>query len=408
MADTVVYSVPIGNSDERDGCWGPYWINTSKGVVVHIDGGADINYSYTDDGGATWSTTNVFTGNCRQVAAWFDRETPGDTGTLLHFAWVDSDDRTVQHGTVDIDDGTLGTLTDIWTGLTINTNDSELYRVCITKSKSGNLYVGYKTPSDAIDFARSTNGGTSWTTGLNDVYESTTEDDWAMLYPANTADDDDIAAIYWDASASEISVKIWDNSVGTWGGETSILSSMTLEAARRNMDAAIRLSDELIVGIAWSGFDTSTADLLPFTVNANSTSSPTVATGGTFDDVITNQGEAGYCAITINQQNDDIYVAYIAGGTMFNSCDVHYKISDDDMNTWGSEQTMNEDTADDFRLVSSGRTITSHGGRYQPMWYFDDATRAYYINLTNDIEISAAAGGGGAAIPQLSLLGVGL
>jgi len=90
MADTLVEGNPVSDTELSQGLWGPYWISTSVGVIVGIDSGNDASFWRTDDSGNTWNATEIHAGDTQQMACWFDQETPGDSGTLVNVAWLDS------------------------------------------------------------------------------------------------------------------------------------------------------------------------------------------------------------------------------------------------------------------------------------------------------------------------------
>ena len=75
-----------------------------------------------------------------------------------------------------------------------------------------------------------------------------------MLYPANTGDDADAAAIFWDRSADIISVKMYDDSANTWT-KNPMLTSVVDDTTDISMDASTRHSDGFILGVASGSFN---------------------------------------------------------------------------------------------------------------------------------------------------------
>jgi hypothetical protein len=333
-----------------------------------------------------------------QVAAWYDKETPGDAGTLVHIAWSDSDDN-VLYATVDVSDGTVGTIRTVDTGVTIGTTSS-LERVAITKTVSGNIIVAFSTQVEIECYKSSDNFATAGT-DIADVFETATEEDWVLLFPADV-DAGDACALFWDRSADEISLKMYDDSGNTWT-ETSISGSMVDDANHMNMDGSIRHSDNHLLMAAHSDDDTTTDDLKTWDLTVNSIAAPTVTAK---TNVVTDQAESAQCSVFINQQNDDVYVAYLKGGTWTATVDVVFHKSANGMGTWAGESAYSESAADDFRLVHAGRTVGDAGGRYQPSFY-DDDDLDIYINETNDVEIAAADGAPNTRRYSLTLTGVG-
>lgn len=387
MADTTVETAVSNATDERDSLWGPYWSDVNKGVIVFIDDGLDIHFTRTTDGGANWTDTEIESGFVGPLACWYDKETPGDTGTLVHVAWVDATANDAYYITIDVSDGSQGTKRTIDSTLTVETSGI-LNRTAITKTVGGNLLVAVSTQTE-IECYRSTDSGVNWTDRA-DVFETATEADWCLLFPADTADSQDAAAIFWDRSANEISIKMYDDSANTWT-ETSIAGSMVDNNTHKNMDASVRHSDKHVLLAAHSDDDTTTDDLMTWDLTVDSIASPTVTAK---TDVVTDIAESAQVGMVINQQNDDIYVAYLKGGVWLATVDCVYHKSTDDMGTWGTEQVYSEAAADDLRIIHGGRTVGDDGGKIQFSFYNDDLADIF-VNLVNDIEIAAVSVVGG-------------
>ena len=360
---------------------GPYWINTSTAVVVFVDSNSDLIFARTTDEGTNWSSTTIDTGVVKSVDAWFDKETPNDAGTLVHIAWLDTVSGEAKYRTVDVSNGNLGTLR-IVSAATIDA-DIDDNRVAITKSRNGNLYVGfYCNSADNKDFRRSVDSGVNWTSraGLYEVAAADTAD-WALAYPANTGDNADVAAIYWDISASQLSIKMYDDSLNSWT-ETVIESSVPGNSTYKNIDGAMRVSDGHILIAYHSAVDSSLDDLRTRDITPDSIASPTITSK---TNIFTDQAASAQVALFINQQNNDVYVAYFKGGNWLVSVDLVYHKSTNGMTAWGSEQSYSVGT-DDYRLVSSGRTATSSGSRFMPSFYDDDEVDIL-VSEANDVLI---------------------
>jgi len=383
MADTAVATSVSNNAESTPAPWGPYWIDTQTAIIVFADSGNDISFARTTNGGANWSVTQIEAGTHTAIAAWFDKETPGNSGTLVHIIWTDAADSEVKYVTVDVSDASVGTIRTIDSGLTIG--DTAENKVAITKTVSGNLIVAFMTPGE-IETYKSIDSGENWTS-RTDFYEGTgfADRDWLLLFPSNTGDDDDVAGVYLDISSSTISIKMYDDSENSIT-ETTVSTGITSDEFAINMDASLRLSDNHILIASHTDDDDAGDDLLTWDITPDSISSPTVTAK---TNIFTNQGESGKAAIIINQQNDDVYVAYQKGGTFPSLVDLVFHKSDDGMGTWGSEAAYSE-TTDDNRSLHGGRTITNSGGRIQWSWYNDDLIDIF-VNLVNDIEIAAGS-----------------
>jgi len=343
-------------------------------------------YYRTTDTGANWGTeTLIDTATIRHIACWFDKETPGDTGDTLHMIWMDQAASDVHYRSLNIATNALGTLRTIDGSVTISASGLE-NRCAITKTRSGNLVVAWSTQTE-VECLDSTDSGENWTDAA-DVFETGTEPDWCLLFPADTGSDNDACALFKDDSAKTLTVKMYDESANSWT-ESAILSSITSASRRINMDGAVRHSDNFIVGVTNTNPSVTGSDLVSFTVDPNDITTPPVDTSTAV--ILTDHIECNFCGILVNQQDDTIYVVYIDGTNDFASTDTLYDTSTDDMASWVGESTYSEATADDLRGVSTGRTVGTAGGNWQPVWYNDDNS-AIYVNLVNDVAIAAAAG----------------
>jgi len=378
------------------GVWGPYYTSTTVGAIVYRDATALITVAKTVDGGVDAfgaSATTVESSDAECIAVWFDQETPGDTGTLLNIFWLDSDGGDAHYRTYDISDASLGTLRTLDASV-VGISETETENKCaLTKTVGGNLLAAWLTPSE-IEVMRSTDSGANWT-DQTDVHEAATEEDSIMFFPANTADNDDAVAVYWDMSADIITFKMYDDSAnagaGSWTETSSVLTAMVDDIANGHggMDCAVRHSDKFVLCAAHSNNNNSTDDLKTFSIDPSVISSPTTAVHG---DVYTNVDEGGEACVFINQQNDDVYVAWLGSNTTWHTTvDAVYDKSTDDMATWVGESVYSEGTADDLRDIHCGRTVGNNGGFFQPVFYNDDLADIF-INLVNDVPIAASTG----------------
>ena len=388
MADTLVEGNVQASLDLATGLWGPYWSDKDTAVIVFVSNATDISYARTTNGGANWATTQIKAGTAKQVACWFDKETPGDTGTLVHVVWAEANGVDFLYRTIDVSDNTLGTERTIDSTVTFHSN-GWLTRLAITKTVNGNLLAALSTQTE-IECYRSTDSGANWTDRA-DVFEIVAEEDRVLLFPAATADGADACALFWDGSENAISIKMYDDSANSWT-ETAV-SAATGSTFRLQMDGAIRHSDSHLLMAFHNALANPSDDLQTYDLTVDDIATPTVTAK---TNVMTDENGSGFCAVFINQQNDDVYISWLSGGTLFASVDAVYKKSTDDMGAWGTEQAYSE-TTDDLRPIQAGRTVGDDGGRYQPVFLNDDTT-TIYINLVNDIEIAAA---GAASLPPV-------
>jgi hypothetical protein len=381
MADTTVDTTVDPNLNIRVQESGPVWTDASTGYIIYEDDAFDVVYQKTANGGATWgSPVTVHTGTVARLSIWFDKWTTGDAGTKIHIAYVDGGSEDVFYRDLDTSGDTLGTARTVFAGVSFVFGGWTSGTVSITKSRGGYLYVGFWGDAGGENgFFRSTDAGVNWTSRAALADDDSV--DAILLRPSNEADDQDIWCIYWDRSADEISLKTYDDSGNSWS-ETSVETSMADAVNYHTMAASIRQSDGHLILAAWSELDATTADLMVWDINGSG--SITAKT-----DVVTNLAESSQVSVFINQQNDDIYIAYLKGGTWESTVDVMYKKSTDGGASWGAEQAYSEAAADDLRLVTSGLGVGDDGGIFQPVWFNDDLDDLF-VNLVNDVVISAA------------------
>lgn len=373
--------------DTRTGLWGPYWTDANTGMIVYLNSTFDVYFSKTTDGGANWTVgTRVEAGTDKGLHCYFDQETPGITDDKIHCIWADTtgSDK-ISYVAIDISSDSAGTVVDVDTSVTVAASDNST-KLAITKTRGGNLLMAFNTGTELAVY-RSTDGGTNWTS-RTDVFENIAQKDWVHLYPANTSDSNDAVALYQDVDASELSIKMYDDSANSW--TESLIGPMNSDNTFPSIDAATRHSDgKILIGFHTNN-DHATDDLATLTLTADSISSPATTTAV---DIFTDQDNAGEVAMVINQQNDDVYIAYSKGGTWQTALDIVYHKSTNDMASWGTEQAYSEDTSASFNKFHGGRTVGDAGGRIQFV-VFENSTPYVFVNLNNDIEITAATGGG--------------
>ncbi len=387
MADTLVDATVMTDLNIRNLRMGPVWIDENTGYLVYIDSASDVVYQKTGDGGANWAAPVVVkTGTARKLSIWFDKWTSGDSGTKIHMAYMDAATHDVFYRTLDVSGDSIGTERTVFAGVSFTLTNWYTSVIDITKARSGYLYIGFwGDTAGEFGFYRSVDAGVNWV-GRAQLADGN-EVDFILLMPGNEADTNDIWCFYWDRSASEISLKIYDNSGNSWS-ETAIANgTLTSNANFYPMSAASRHSDDHVILVYWNLYNNAAADLQVWDI------------GGSGDmtaktDVLTNQNAAVNVTVFINQQNDDIYVAYIRG-TIFSLVDVYWQKSADGGGSWGGEQAYSEAVNDDFRGVWAGISVGNDGGKFQPAFYNHD-DNDLFVNIVNDVDI---AGGGGGAVP---------
>lgn len=343
-ADVTVCEV---NAAHWSGAGTNYIVQANNGALymIYIDSALDVSYRKSTDGGLTWraAVLAATAGSTTSLAVWYDRWTDpsGTLGDRIHFVFSDSGNDDTHYRTLNTADDTLSTQTVIFAGASTAAGG----HISVTRAVGGNVYC--KTVIDAGvegGFYRLPNANVpsgAWDAARTVDETIATLDQMILLPDYDAADTQDIMAIFWDASANEVSRKLYDDSANTWG-ETSIATSMT-ELSTATAFASFAVAPDpgntRHVLVAWSATDLANADLRCWTVDASTITEVTNV-------VLNSTDDQGLCAIAIDKITGDWYVFYggiTTGGETWNtSMNIYYKISTDDGTTWGPETKLNQ------------------------------------------------------------------
>ncbi len=383
MPDIVVEGSVVPNNELT--CYSRYVVGIDEDThyCFFVGAGSDLRFQKSTDGGATWALLTVPIVNSFTIKfnVWYDRWTPGDTGTLIHIVLLDSDpapDHLSYFNLDTIDDSISAEL--VLATPTLTSSDYNGNQCTIAKARGGNLLVQYWR--DAIGdhgCFRSVDGGASFVARADGADGNPV--DYVMMFPGGDVDDQDMWMLYLDVSTNELSLKTYDDSANSWS-EALIVVGITEALTFWQYAGAIRQSDNHLLATVWTIQDDPTADLLTFDING---AASIVAMGN----VVTNLAESGNACLTINQQNDDVFVGYNKGGVFGATVDSVYRLSTDGMATWGAEQVMSEDIPDDLRSLSSTISIGDAGGKFLPCWFSDDLFDML-CNVNNAVSIAPA------------------
>jgi hypothetical protein len=368
-----------------------YIVQTPSGVIyaffyAQVDN--NLYWIKSTDGGFTWTDAVLIKalGSNAGFTVWYDKWTPGDTGTKVHLAYFESTTDDVLYRALDTNDDSLGTEVTIFAGASTGTGSNTC--ISITKAIGGNIYVAFDIDGGTeTGFYRSTDSGASFT-ARTDINEATS--DYYLLAPGFAADTQDIICIFWDRSASEISRKLYDDSANSWG-ETSIATSMTAVASSTcapQFSIAVDDANNKIILIAWTNRDTANADLLAWKIDESAITA--------LADVVTNStDDQQMCALGLNSSNGDLYAFY--GGksdgseTAGTSINIYYKVSTDDGSAWGSETQLSQSARNYDYLM----TFPVFTGNFAAIFESQTST---LDGLLISALLPSAGGGGGSPI----------
>lgn len=332
-----VLAAQTGAAVQFSGGGTQYLIQTPAGVLylVYNDSLQDLAFKKSTDGGLSWSPPTVlFTGTLTALSVWYDRWS-GISGDLIHCAYIESATDDVLYRSIDAaSSDALSTQTTIFDGASTAAGGC----LSISRARGGNLGCYFAIDAGAEDgYAKSTDVGATWSAAA-DPSEASTQDQ-VILLPGWAADNQDMMLIFWDASANEISRKLYDDSADSWA-ETSIATSMNDQPAATafpHFDAVVDIANSRNVLIAWNGVDAANADLQAWTITESAITALTdVVTNGTDD-----QGLAALGIATDTGYWYAMYAGKSDGSEDFlTATHIYYKVSKDSGTTWGPETQL--------------------------------------------------------------------
>jgi len=138
MADVTIAGGVVGLTENRDAFHGPYWKSPSVGYAIFQEA-QDIEVWKTADSGATWTQQDQANepgdSNNRSISVWFDQETPGNNGNIIHIAFVITSSNTSSYVQFDTSDDTFGTIRTVDSLTISNTSTDSDIAVTVSKSK---------------------------------------------------------------------------------------------------------------------------------------------------------------------------------------------------------------------------------------------------------------------------------
>jgi len=360
-----------------------YPIQTPTGVLyqVLIDNGTDTVFIKSTDGGLTWSAaTVVYTGTVNNLSVWYDRWS-GIPAGLIHCAYTQTSSHDTFYRTINTESSdALSTETTIFAGTSAASPGGH---ISIARARGGNVYC--KTCIDAgveggffrLPNANVPNGAWDAAKTIDEALATT---DQMILLPSWNADTQDMMAFFWDASADEISRKLYDDSANSWA-ETSISTGMVDNVpgnAFPHFAATVDLTNSRNILVAWNGIDTANADLLGWIVTESA------ITAFTTPVVLNGTDDQGLCAIGLDTVTGWWLVVYAGKSdgsetwpTAFN---FYCKVSKDTGATWGPETKMSTAIYVQTRWLA---TIPRFTGGFKYVTMDDTSLAVYYTGRIN-------------------------
>jgi hypothetical protein len=370
-----------------------YPVKTAGGDFywVYIDNASDVMFVKSTDGGMTWGApTTIFTGTAVQLSVWYDRWS-GIAAGLIHCAYSESGTDDVLYRTINTESAdALSTQTVIFAGAsTANPTGS----LSIARARGGNVLCAFDidggTEHNCSKLVNANVPDGAWA----DVASPTeaAASDYMIMMPGWASDQNDMMMFFWDASADEISRKLYDDSGDAWA-ETSIAGTMVelvQTTAYPQFAAAVDITNSRNLLVAWSAADLLNADLRCWHVTESAITEVTNVVANSTDD-------QGLCGIGIDTDTEDWYVFY--GGsadgadTFQTQITLRYKVSTDDGATWGAESVGHA-----ARMTTLGLWMTPRfDTESMVMMYHDTSLDGFIANI--DVPVAGGPSSGGAHI----------
>jgi len=351
----------------------------SIGYVFYVDDDGSCVYRKTTDSGATWGSTVTVDAqtDCQRIVVWYDQWTPGDnSGTLIHISTYDTSDDDVFYTELDTSDDSQTTTVNATGANQGGFLGSFANHHAITKGTDGDLYMGIQDGNDSfvIKCTGTCDSAGNWTEAGSNPFDNA--DDWMVLMPLAGGD---ILVINYDLSANDVESKVYDDSTNTWDGAWTTIDASAPESGQYEGHISATVSKTTNdIYLAYVADNNSIG-------GGNDDIRTALYSGGSWStttDVLTNDSK-GLTNVTIalDTNTDDIYAVYTgrtAGGS--NSANVYYKLSTDDMSTWGTETGPVNTASGNLRGVSVN---VSSDDRVYTTWTAQDTDELYGESVAN-------------------------
>jgi len=369
------------------------FVDDQTGYAFYRDTTGQCVYRKSTDAGATWSASVLVDSqtDCLRISVWYDRWTPGDTGTAIHMITMDNA-AAIDHLYYNRLDTSTDTLLNSASPTNVSTNSGQVPTFSatvnthsVTKSTDGTIYAAISDNADS--YVVSCAAGCNLTTSWNEVGTTPMDsrNDHNILMPLAGGE---ILLINRDISANLIRSKVW-NGVA-WSASWTIVASSIGENAE--YDGGMSASVDLATGNIYLAY-ASDHNVIG---GDNDDIRTTVYDGSawtTMSNVLTNVVGRGVLdvAIAIDQNNSHVYVAYSIQDTASDNttANVYYKESTDGMTSWGSEVGPINTSAGEFRKPALD---PSNYERLYVVWWdniVDDLFGETLDNIGPDTTVSA-------------------
>ncbi len=329
------------------------FISDQVGYKFYVDSTGACVYSKTTNGGGGWGVAVIVDAqtDCASIAVWYDQWTPGDYGSYIHIATMETastPDRLYYNRLDTTTDTRLLGTAPIQTSASSSqggTFTSGTNNVTISKSTTGEVFMAISDGSDSFVVRCSTNCnlGASWTEAGSAFMDL--DNDWNILMPLSSGQ---MLLINRDISANAVRSRVWNGSgwsVSWTNADTSAVESATYDTG---MAATVDVSTgDILLAYAVDHDNYTTLDHDVRTARFSAGSWTNTA------DVVTNHATRGLVEVAIAQDSNtgNVYVAYSMRTTpgTAGTGNIYYASSTSAMSSWGTERGPVNSAAGDFR-----------------------------------------------------------
>lgn len=346
------------------------FISDQVGYKFYRDAANTCVYSKTTNGGSSWNaavTVDAQT-DCASIAVWYDQWTPGDYGTTIHIATMETaaaTDRLYYNALNTATDtlllGTSPVVTSSNSGQT-GTFTSGANNVTITKNTGNEVFMGISDGTDSFVVRCDTDSGCSATTGWDEPGGARFMDldnDTNILLALTTGD---VLLINRDISANVIRSRVWNGS--SWSASWTTIDGAAVESTTYDTSMAAVVDPNsgdvyLAYGADHDNYTTLDHDVRTAKFSSGSWTGTTAVFTNTTRGLNT-------VAIGLDTNTSTVYVAYVLRSTPATATTggIYWSTSTSAMSAWSAEQTVSGVTAGDHRgldinLMSDERIYVS-------------------------------------------------
>jgi len=385
MADTTVLDVAAASQfQEATGSYESIvWLSKTTAYKFSIDSTAAtlrLVYQKTTTGptgfGAAVQAGSV--DSVRRFAIWYDRWTEGDSGTLIHFAWVEGINHDVRYRNLDTATDTLSTAVRVFDGTSVDAAAQLSQGACAIEKVASNLLVVHaRLDNDGEKVDRySTDGGSTWNTHAATVFASNT----SSVHCIGAFDATTYAVLHLDRATGIMTLK--SMTTAALVGTSATLATITVDDGYHAMSGSK---------------DAATGDFCINYITSQSTAGATfgairITEAGTvthMTNVKSSVEMSQNVSTFIDQNTGRWYVAYTSG-TASGSVIAMYAYSDDGGTTWTVDQAYGE-TTDTLAGISAGYCCPQGSeGRFAPSFYNRDL---FDVLINTGLEIDVVPAG---------------